>query len=497
MISVRDLELSFGSQVVFAGASLHVDKGDRFALVGPNGSGKTSLFRMILGETRPDSGRVQVQKGLRLGHLPQENAPVSGRPVLAECLEGSDGQDLKQEAQAKKILMGLGFRIADFKRPLRQLSGGWAMRVAMARLLVQDPDVLLLDEPTNHLDLLSLLWFQDYLVNYRGTVIVTSHDRAFIDKVCGAIVSIEQGKLKLYRGDYGFFLREREAEYERLEAAQRQQQKEIDKMQDFVDRNRARLSTARRAQSTIKKIEKMERIVLPPKPKRVSFRLPQPARSGRDVIALKRVDKSYGELRVFRGLDFDIQRSMRMAFVGPNGAGKSTLLRILAGVLEFDDGERVLGHQVTVGYHSQHRAGSMDPARTVLEEAQSANSANPQQLIRDILGCFLFSGDAVEKKVKVLSGGEKSRLSLVKILLDPPNLLFLDEPTTHLDMDSVAMLIEALQGYAGTLAFISHDVHFINSLARQVVYLREGRISVFPGDFELFRWHHRKDGFRF
>ncbi len=491
MISVRDVALSFGGQVLFEKASWQINDGDRFALVGPNGSGKSTLFRMILGEIEPDRGKVQVKKGITLGYLPQENAPLSERTVLAETLAESDSEDGRLVAQAKAILMGLGFKVADFEKPLRELSGGWAMRVAMARLLLREPDVLLLDEPTNHLDLWSLLWFRDYLLEYRGTVVVISHDRAFINRICRAVVSIQESDLKIYDGDYEYFVEQRAAERNRLESSYRLEQKKIAQMQEFINRNRARLSTAKRAQSMIKRLEKLERIELPQQAKYVDIQLPQPVRSGKEVITLKNLHKSYGKVPVFRGLNFMVQRGFRMALVGPNGAGKSTLLKILAGVLSFEGGERSLGYNVTVGYHSQHRAETLDPERTVLDEAMAGDKQNLPQLVRNVLGSFLFSGDTVFKKVKVLSGGEKSRLSLVKILLNPPNFLLLDEPTTHLDMESVEALLAALKAYEGSLAFISHDEHFINTLVQQVVYLNEGSVTVYPGNFELFQWRLR------
>ncbi|MEK7766762.1 MAG: ABC-F family ATP-binding cassette domain-containing protein, partial [bacterium] len=466
MISLRNVSLAFGGQELFDGASLQINEGDRLALVGPNGAGKSTIFKLILGELEPDRGAIQVKKGLTLGHLPQENAPVSDQPVLAAALAGSDPDDARLAAQAKAILMGLGFRIADFGKPVRTLSGGWAMRVAMARLLLQAPDLLLLDEPTNHLDLWSLLWFRDYLTEYRGTILLISHDRAFINTICHAVVSVQDRELQRYEGDYEHFVRERATEIGHLESAKRAQDGKMAQMQEFIDRNRARLSTARRAQSMMKRLEKVERIELPPEPKTLSMRLPQPPPSGKEVMKLKGLSKSYGHVAVYRGLDFAVRRGDRRAFVGPNGAGKSTLLKSLAGVLPFESGERVVGHNVVVGYHAQHREGTMDPKRTVLEEAMSTGRNLPPEFVRTVLGSFLFSEDAVFKQVKVLSGGEKSRLSLVKVLLDPPNFLLLDEPTTHLDITSVASLVAALSDYEGTLAFISHDLHFINTLSR-------------------------------
>jgi len=492
MISLRNVSLSYGSQVLFEGASLQINEGDRLALVGPNGSGKSTIFRMLLGETKPDEGKFEIKRGIRVGYLPQENAPVSERSVLVEVLEGQDPHDNRAEAKAKSILDGLGFRQSDFDKPVRELSGGWAMRVAMARLLVQEPDMLLLDEPTNHLDLWSLLWFRDYLLGYPGTIFVISHDREFINTVCYSIVSVQEHVLKVYPGNYEHFVSEYAEEKRRRESAFKLQQAKLDQMQEFVNRNKARLSTARRAQSMMKKIEKVDRIELTPESKRLEIRLPQPGRSGKEVVQLKGLGKSYGDTVVYRNLDFTIQRGWRMAFVGPNGAGKSTLLKILAGVLPFESGEMIPGHNVVVGYHSQHRVTSMNSESTVLEEALGGSREKSQEVVRTLLGSFLFPGDAVFKKIRYLSGGEKSRLSLLKFLLDPPSFLLLDEPTTHLDMDAVSSLIDALKGYEGTLAFISHDLHFINSLADHVVRIEGGKVDVYPGNFELYQWRQKK-----
>ncbi len=494
MISIRNISLAFGGQELFEGASLQLNRGDRYALVGPNGAGKSSLFRLILGETSPDEGDVEIKRGTVLGYLPQENPPVSDRPVLVEALHGLDETDGALEAKAKSILAGLGFKTKDFDKPVRELSGGWAMRVAMARLLTEEPDLLMLDEPTNHLDLWTLLWFRDYLQRYDGTIFVISHDRDFVNTVCTAMVSVQDRSLKVYRGSYEDFERERAGEKERLLAAKAQQETEIEKMQDFISRNRARLSTAKRAQSMMKRLDRVERIDIPPDPKILAVKLPQPPRSGKEAMTLKEIHKSYGDTVVYKGLTLSLHRGWRAALVGPNGAGKSTLLKIMAGVLPFEQGERILGHNVVSGYLAQHREGTMDPNRTVFDEARTGQRGHPDAFVRGILGSFLFGGESVNKKVKVLSGGEKSRLAIVKVLLDPPNVLFLDEPTTHLDMASVDALIEALKRYEGTLAFISHDLHFINALANQVIHVDAGKVTVYPGAFDLFMWQKDRKG---
>jgi len=490
MISVRGLKKSFGDQILYDGADLQLNAGDRYALVGPNGAGKSTLFKMLLGEEEPDAGGVEWKRGAKAGYLPQENPPLGPETVLETALAHNSDPDGRETAKAKKILMGLGFKVKDFDRHLSELSGGWAMRAALARLLVEEPQLLLLDEPTNHLDLETLLWFQEYLKTYPGAILMISHDRSFIDEVCSAILAVEDKRLKKYNTNYDGFLAEREAARERLMSAYKQQQDEIADMEEFIMRNRARVSTASRVQSVIKKLEKIERIELPPSLKSVAIKFPQPSRTGTTVLKLKDAHKSYGATKVYEGLNFELERGQKMAFVGPNGAGKSTLLKALGDIIPLDSGERVLGHNVKVGYFSQHREGQLDPDRTVLQEAMSVGRLNGDLFTRTVLGTFLFPGDAVHKQVKVLSGGEKSRLQLAKLLLDPPNVLLLDEPTTHLDLTSVEALVDALKSFEGTICTISHDVYFLNAVADHVVHVVQGKITVYPGNFEYFR--HRQ-----
>ena len=494
MITLRGVSKSFGQQLLFENASLQINEGDRYVLVGPNGSGKSTLFKLLLGVEEADAGQFTIRRGAVVGYLPQENAPVSSESVLDTALEHHEDPDGRLTAKAKAILMGLGFRVSDFDRALDTLSGGWAMRAAMARLLMREPDLILLDEPTNHLDLDALFWLQNYLQSYPGAVFIISHDRAFINAVGRAIVSLQDHTLKVYHGDYEYFLKEREAEGERLLSAWNQQQEEIARMQEFIDRNRTRAATANRAQSMIKRLDKLERVVLPQRAKTIKIRFPQPSRTGVRALALKGARKAYGEVQVYRGLDFELERGWKVAFVGHNGAGKSTLLKLLAGEIPLDSGERVVGNDVRVGYFSQHREGQFVEGRTVLQEAQSAGRLTSDLLVRTILGTFLFPGDAVFKPVSVLSGGEKSRLALVKLLLDPPNVLLLDEPTTHLDMPSVDALVEALREFEGTICCISHDLYFLNALADHVVHVDQGKITWYPGNYEYFKrrqaqWH--------
>jgi ATP-binding cassette subfamily F protein 3 len=494
VITLREVHKSFGGQGLFEGASLQINSGDRYALVGPNGAGKSTLFKMLLGLETPDSGELQIKRGTVVGYLPQENPPVSDRTVVEEALSDFEEPDGRLVARAKAVLAGLGFNDAGLQKPVNTLSGGWAMRVALAKLLLKQPDLLLLDEPTNHLDIDSLFWFQKYLKYYPGAVFLISHERAFINEVCKSIVSVQDKSLKVYRGDYEFFVREREAENERIVSQWKQQQTEIAAMEDFIARNRARVSTANRAQSMIKRLEKMEKIQLPASARAVKIRFPQPRRTGVRVLQLKNVNKSYGDVQVYKDLNFELERGWRMAFVGHNGAGKSTLLKILGGIIPFDSGELVPGLDVKVGYFSQHREGQLRPGRTVFQEALDNDRMNPELMVRTVLGSFLFTGDSVHKKTDVLSGGEKSRLQLAKLLLDPPNVLLLDEPTTHLDMSSVDALIDALKDFEGTICCISHDLYFLNAIADHVVHVDGGKVTLYPGNYEYFKsrqqaWH--------
>jgi len=508
MLTLSGIRKTYGGRTLFSEAALQVNPGDRIGLVGPNGAGKSTLFRLILGQEAPDEGAISLPRGVRVGHLPQESAPVADESVLElaiavtpemvplwrklsvhseandehapEFLEAQhrfdelDGHRIV--AGARQVLSGLGFRDRDFTRPARALSGGWVMRAHLARLLVQEPELLLLDEPTNHLDLEALLWFQERLKTHRGGILVISHDREFLNQLVGSVVEIRQSRLVRYRGNYEAFLVQSKAAEEQLSAAYKNQQREIARLQRFVDRFRAKNTKAAQAQSKLKQIERMEKIAAPENAAAtIGFRFPQPARSGQRVVSLRDVHFSYGETPVYQGLDFEVERGQRLVLVGPNGAGKSTLLKLLAGALEPQVGARVQGLNVRTGYFSQYRTDLLDEERTVLEEALATPQAVTEQSVRTVLGSFLFRGDDVFKRVRVLSGGEKSRLALVKLLLDPPNLMLLDEPTTHLDIPSTEALLEALRQFQGTILFISHDVFFIRSLASRVLHVRDGR----------------------
>src|SRR6266542_1050716 len=523
MLTISGISKAYGGRALFADVTLQVNRQDRIGLVGPNGAGKSTLFSLILGAESADAGEIAKERNVTFGYLPQESAPVGDETVvelatamtpeytrLRRVLKAweadhpeamlpaeeihDDAHDrfnelggYRLEAKAKQILAGLSFRESDFERPAREMSGGWVMRAHLARLLTQGPDLLLLDEPTNHLDLEALLWFQDYLKNYPGAILVISHDREFLNNLVGSIVEIRQSKLLRYRGNYEDYLEQREASEQQLLAAYKNQQREIAHLMEFVNRFRAKNTKATQAQSKLKQIERMDKIEAPTGDDRqVSFTFPQPRRSGLKVVKLENIHQAYGANVVYRGMNFEAERGQRIVLVGPNGAGKSTLLKLLAGVLEPQRGTRTLGHNVKAGYYSQYRLEMLTPERTVLDEALDTPQRVTEQFVRTLLGCFLFRGDDVFKKVNVLSGGEKSRLALVKLLLDPPNLLLMDEPTTHLDMSSIDALAYALDQFQGTLIFISHDVYFIRALANQVVHVDAGRLTHYPGPYQYY-----------
>ena len=504
MLTISQVSKSFGGRILFEDASLQVNRGDRIGLIGPNGAGKTTLFSMLFGLDEPDKGEVTLQRGVKVGFLPQESAPIKDETVLQLATFFVPGQasqdrrpdgvetpyttDISQiEAKAKRVLRGLGYREADFPRPARTMSGGWIMRAHLARLLVMEPELLLLDEPTNHLDLESLIWLQNYLRSYSGAILLSSHDRSFLNALAEQIVDIDQRKLVRYRGNYDDYVAQKAARQEQLLAAYKNQQREIKRLQVFIDRFGAKNTKASQAQSKRKQIERMDKIELPDaSAARVAFRFPQPERGGHKVIELNGIYYAYGQNVVYQGTDYIVERGQRTVLVGPNGAGKSTLLKLLGGVLPIQQGTRELGHNVRVGYCSQHRVDLLTLDRSVLEEAHDCGQQVPEQTVRTILGTFLFRGDDVFKPVGVLSGGEKSRLVFVKLLLNPPNFLLLDEPTTHLDMASIEALIQALQQYQGTLLFISHDVYFIKSMATSVLHIRDAVLTFYPGNYEYY-----------
>ncbi|MFZ4777632.1 MAG: ABC-F family ATP-binding cassette domain-containing protein [Terrimicrobiaceae bacterium] len=495
MLTVSRVSKSFAGRVLFEDASLQINTGDRIGLIGPNGAGKTTLFSLLLKLDEPDEGQISLQRGVRCGYLPQETA-ASTESTVMELAAGYEA-DGRAEAMAKRILAGLAFREEDFHRPVNELSGGWIMRAHLARLLVEEPDLLLLDEPTNHLDLETLGWFQNHLLGYPGAILTISHDREFLNLLCKGIVEIRHKKLLRYQGGFDSFLEQKKAREEQHLAAYRNQQKEIEHLQDFINRFRAKASKAAQAQDRMKQLARMERIEAPESDEpTVHFKFPQPVRSGQRVMSLEGVHQSYGDHVVYDNLHIRIERGQRIVLVGPNGAGKSTLLKILDGSIPLDAGERTPGHNVSIGYFAQHRTEALDMKRTVLAEVQSISRPVPEQAARNILGAFLFRGEDVFKSVSVLSGGEKSRLALVKLLLDPPNLLLLDEPTTHLDMASIDALIGALGPYEGTIVFVSHDVHFIKALATSVIHVQAGKLTPYAGDYAYYLEKTRATGAR-
>jgi ATP-binding cassette, subfamily F, member 3 len=524
MLTVAGLSKAFGGRQLFDDVSLTLQSGERIGLVGPNGAGKSTLLKIILGQESPDAGEVTFIRGTRFGYLPQESEPAGSESVLDIAVPHDHEHDGQFVAKAKQILASLGFPQTDFARPASELSGGWVMRAHLARLLAQEPDVLMLDEPTNHLDLETLLWFQEYLRNYPGAILLISHDREFLNRLCTHVAEIRSSRVLRYTGNYDQYLEQRTATEATLVATAKAQQREIDRLQLFVDRFRAKNTKATQAQSKLKQIERLKEDMVETSDgpdATVGFRFPQPQRSGHRVITLKHVRFGYGVAAtprrnsagatpssrdsgdeaspsptgdgaspppklIYENLHFEAERGQRIVLVGPNGAGKSTLLKLLAGVLEPLAGERRPGHNAKSGYFAQHRAAMLNPANTVLQEALDTPQRITEQFVRTVLGSFLFRGDDVFKPVSVLSGGEKSRLALVKLLLDPPNLLLMDEPTTHLDLASVDALIEALAPYTGTLIFISHDVHFIRALSNHVVRVENGRLRHFTGGYQYY-----------
>ena len=501
MLTIADVSKTYGTRTLFADVSLFIARSDRYGLVGPNGAGKTTLFNLILGEESPDTGTIEWERGADFGYLPQESAPVADETILQIATSGKklfpendDDHDIDWtlEPRAKKILAGLGFREGDADKQAKTFSGGWVMRAHLARLLVAEPALLLLDEPTNHLDLEALLWFQDYLTRYPGGLVVISHDRAFLNALCTGILELRGGTLNRYTGDYDDYVAEKEARKEQQAAAFKNQQREIAHLQKFVDRFGAKASMASRAKSKEKQIERLEAVAVDEPQddlKRIHFKFPKPPRSGLKVVELEKVQQAYGDHVVYRDLNFTAERGQKIVLVGPNGAGKSTLLKILAGVVPIQGGEFELGSNVVTGYFAQNRLDNLHAGATVFEnvmELRTNENQLTEQQGRAILGAFLFRKDDVHKKVSVLSGGEKSRLALARLLVKPPNLLLMDEPTTHLDIASIDALVGALQEYDGTFIFISHDVYFIRALAKTVLHVHSGRLTPYAGNYDYY-----------
>ncbi|RXH21150.1 ABC-F family ATP-binding cassette domain-containing protein [Bradyrhizobium zhanjiangense] len=524
MIRLDNVSKQAGHQILFIEASAALNKGEKIGLVGPNGAGKTTLFRMIAGEELPDEGQVSTDRGITIGYFNQDVGEMSGRSAVAEVMNGAgpvsevaaelreleaamadpdkademdeiiarygevqhrfeelDGYAL--DGRAREALSGLGFSQEMMDGDVGKLSGGWKMRVALARILLMRPDVMLLDEPSNHLDLESLIWLEKFLHDYEGTLLMTSHDREFINRVISKVIEIDSGSLTTYTGDYEFYEQQRAQNEKQQQAQFERQQAMLAKEIKFIERFKARASHAAQVQSRVKKLDKIERVEPPRRRQSVAFDFPPAPRSGEDVVALKNVHKGYGNKRIYDGLDFMIRRRERWCVMGINGAGKSTLLKLIAGASEPDEGTVALGGSVKMGYFAQHAMDLLDGERTVFQSLEDAFPTAGQGSLRALAGCFGFSGDDVEKRCRVLSGGEKARLVMAKMLFDPPNFLVLDEPTNHLDLATKEMLITALSDFEGTMLFVSHDRHFLATLSNRVLELTPEGIHQYGGGY--------------
>jgi ATP-binding cassette subfamily F protein 3 len=527
MLQLQNLSKNFAGTPLFTDISWHLKKGERVALVGENGAGKSTLMKIIAGLTEPSSGDIRFARGAKASYLPQDGIVTTGqslfheaRAALSELLAMESelhrlGQQLEQlphdspdheqflekygelqeqfrhgggytmEAEIGTVLKGLGFAQSDWLRDCGEFSGGWQMRIALARLLLQKPDVLLLDEPTNHLDIEARNWLEEYLCNYPGSVILVSHDRFFMDSVCSRIAEVWNHTIADYHCRYSAYLLQRDERVSALRNAKRIQDEEIEKTEDFIRRFRYQANKASQVQSRIKQLEKVERIVLPPERKKIRFQFPDAPKSGKNVIELKSVTRSFGNHTVLNRIDLTIEKGERVALVGHNGAGKSTLMAVLAGG-EFQGGERIIGYNVSMDYFAQDQANVLEQSRSAYDELFADAPYDMVPKLRDILGSFLFSGDDINKKVAVLSGGERNRLALAKMLLRPSNLLLMDEPTNHLDLYSKEVLLEAMKGFDGTVVFVSHDRYFVNALATRVVEVDGGGVENYFGNYEYY-----------
>ncbi|MEA2864785.1 MAG: hypothetical protein QOC84_2741 [Bradyrhizobium sp.] len=524
MIRLDNISKQIGHQILFIEASATLERGEKVGLVGPNGAGKTTLFRMIKGEEQPDEGQVSVDRGVTIGYFSQDVGEMSGRSAVSEVMDGAGpvsivASELKQleadmgdpdraddmeaiitrygevqarfeefdgyalEGRAREVLAGLSFSQEMMEGDVGELSGGWKMRVALARILLMRPDVMLLDEPSNHLDLESLIWLEQFLRGYEGALLMTSHDREFMNRIINKVVEIDGGTLTTYSGNYEFYEAQRALGQKQQQAQFERQQAMLAKEIKFIERFKARASHAAQVQSRVKKLEKIERVEPPRRRQTVSFDFLPAPRSGEDVVTLKNVQKGYGVRRIYDGLDFQVRRRERWCVMGINGAGKSTLLKLVAGSTPPDDGTVAIGGSVKMGYFAQHAMDLLDGERTVFQSLEDSFPQAGQGSLRALAGCFGFSGDDVEKRCRVLSGGEKARLVMAKMLFDPPNLLVLDEPTNHLDMATKEMLITALSSYEGTMLFVSHDRRFLAALSNRVLELTPEGIHLYGGGY--------------
>jgi ATPase subunit of ABC transporter with duplicated ATPase domains len=524
MIRLDNISKQIGHQILFIEASAALQKGEKIGLVGPNGAGKTTLFRMITGEEHPDEGQLAVDRGVTIGYFSQDVGEMSGRSAVSEVMDGAGpvsavASELKEleaamgdpdraddmddiiarygevqgrfeeldgyamEGRAREVLAGLSFSQEMMDGDVGALSGGWKMRVALARILLMRPDAMLLDEPSNHLDLESLIWLEQFLKGYEGALLMTSHDREFMNRIITKVVEIDGGALTTYSGDYEFYEQQRALNEKQQQAQFERQQAMLAKEINFIERFKARASHAAQVQSRVKKLEKIDRVEPPKRRQTVSFDFLPAPRSGEDVVSLKKVQKAYGVRRIYEGLDFQVRRKERWCVMGVNGAGKSTLLKLVAGSTQPDDGTVALGGSVKMGYFAQHAMELIDGERTVFQSLEDSFPQAGQGSLRALAGCFGFSGDDVEKKCRVLSGGEKARLVMAKMLYDPPNFLVLDEPTNHLDMATKEMLITALSEFEGTMLFVSHDRHFLAALSNRVLELTPEGIHQYGGGY--------------
>ncbi len=524
MIRLESISKQNGKQIVFIEASAALQRGEKIGLVGPNGAGKTTLFRMITGEEQPDEGQVSTDRGITIGYFSQDVGDMAGRSAVAEVMNGAgpvsevaaelkaleaamadpDQADRMDEiitrygevqgrfeeldgyaldGRAREVLAGLGFSHEMMEGDVGKLSGGWKMRVALARILLMRPDAMLLDEPSNHLDIESLIWLEGFLKGYEGALLMTSHDREFMNRIVGKIIEIDGGALTSYSGDYAFYEQQRALAEKQQQAQFERQQAMLAKEIAFIERFKARASHAAQVQSRVKKLDKIDRVEPPRRRQTVMFEFQPAPRSGEDVVTLKGVDKRYGSRTIYEGLDFSIRRKERWCVMGVNGAGKSTLLKLITGATEADAGIVNVGASVKLGYFAQHAMEVLDGEQTVFQWLESSFPQAGQGSLRALAGCFGFSGDDVEKRCRVLSGGEKARLVMAQMLYDPPNFLVLDEPTNHLDMATKEMLITALKDYEGTMLFVSHDRHFLAALSNRVLELTDDGIHTYGGGY--------------